>query len=417
MPDRVAWADMTDGSPSRGGNSPITVTDLQAARAEVAAAQLAVNAVNILEDRKAYEAVQTVLAERLATFDQISEAVKSNEAAAAAAAAAAETPPPVAPSFREDRPTDRLIQSAVERSSYELRAEIRLLNAKVAELTEGRSTDSPSGKNPPSAPKFNGVKGPGKLTVEAWLLQYVDWCELHNVPAAKRVSYAIQALEGDAVQNWYNLKRGLLAEDKDPHSWVIFRSGMIAGYAEVSPDIYVRTHLSKLRQGAGTVQVYYDKFTAVLSQADRFPVLGAEAVWHFKQGLSERVRTAIAGSSDDNLHAVAVQAKRVDAEFNLHTPLAGISASITAPTKSFPAVAAVAKRGAANTSTTASKRAKTGNPASDPLVAHRLSRGVCTNCGVEKLSHKGVMGTGCTSATVAATYAEQTAMGKGKAKA
>ena len=50
----------TDGSPSRGGNSPITVTDLQAACAEVAAAQLAVNAVNILEDRKAYEAVQTV---------------------------------------------------------------------------------------------------------------------------------------------------------------------------------------------------------------------------------------------------------------------------------------------------------------------------------------------------------------------
>lgn len=93
MPDRVAWADMTDGSPSRGGNSPITVTDLQAARAEVAAAQLAVNAVNILEDRKAYEAVQTVLAERLATFDQISEAVKSNEAAAAVAAVAAERPP------------------------------------------------------------------------------------------------------------------------------------------------------------------------------------------------------------------------------------------------------------------------------------------------------------------------------------
>jgi len=135
-------------------------------------------------------------------------------------------------------------------NNYELRAEIALLNAEVAELTEGRSTDSPSGKNPPSAPKFSSVKGPGKLTVEAWLLQYVDWCELHNVPAVKRVSYAIQALEGDAIQNWYNLKRGLLAEDKDPHSWGTFRSGMIAGYAEVSPDIYVRTHLSKLRQGS-----------------------------------------------------------------------------------------------------------------------------------------------------------------------
>ena len=52
----------------------------------------------------------------------------------------------------------------------------------------------------------------------------------------------------------------------------------------------------------------------MLSQADKYPVLGAEAVWHFKQGLSEKVRTAIAGCSDEDLHAVAVQAKRVDAE-------------------------------------------------------------------------------------------------------
>ena len=96
--------------------------------------------------------------------------------------------------------------------------------------------------------------------------------------AHKRVSYAVQALEGDAVQNSYNLKRVMLADGRDPHNWDTFKAGMIAGYAEVSPDIYVRTHLSKLKQGSGFVQLYYEKFTAVLSQADKYPVLGAEAV-------------------------------------------------------------------------------------------------------------------------------------------
>ena len=97
---------------------------------------------------------------------------------------------------------------------------------------------------------------------------------------------------------------------------------MIARYAEVSPDLYVRTNLSKLlKQGLGTVQVCYDMFTSVLSQADKYPVLGAEAVWHFKQGFSKKLRLAIAGSilhSDDDLHFVGMQAKQVEAELNLH---------------------------------------------------------------------------------------------------
>ena len=79
--------------PPVGGESPVIATNLLPGHSEVAAEQVAVNAVNILEDRKAYKAVQKVLSERLAVFDQINEAVKANEAAAAATTAAAETPP------------------------------------------------------------------------------------------------------------------------------------------------------------------------------------------------------------------------------------------------------------------------------------------------------------------------------------
>ena len=62
------------------------------------------------------------------------------------------------------------------------------------------------------------------------------------------------------------LKRIMLADGKDPNDWDSFHAGMIAGYAEVSPDIYVRTHLSKLKQGSGSVRTYYEEFTV-----GRFP--------------------------------------------------------------------------------------------------------------------------------------------------
>ena len=46
---------------------------------------------------------------------------------------------------------------------------------------------------------------------------------------------------------------------------------------------------------------------------------GAEAVWHFKQGLLDRIRTAIAIYGDDDLDTVVMQAKRVDAAFRLES--------------------------------------------------------------------------------------------------
>ncbi len=35
--------------------------------------------------------------------------------------------------------------------------------------------------------------------------------------------------------------------------------------------------------------------------AVRYPVTGADAVWFFKQGLNDKIRTAIAAYSDDDL--------------------------------------------------------------------------------------------------------------------
>ena len=411
-----SWADMAD-SPARDSpvvrESPIRTPEVDEARRAVDKAQAALRLIDIIADPAAHAAALTVLTDSATRFRQISETAEANRVAAADAARV--TPPPAQPEYRADRATDAVIRAAVARATYDINLQLTELKEQLAGRPlegGGRSIEGPSSKHPSSPPKFNGTKGSGRLTIEAWLLQFVDWCDLHAIPAPKRVLYAIQALEGEAVQNWYNLKRVLLADNKDPNNWDTFKSGMLAGYAEVSPDIYVRTHLSKLRQGAGSVQTYYDKFTAVLSQADKYPVLGAEAVWHFKQGLSERIRTAIAGSSDEDLHAVAVQAKRVDAELNLHT---STPAHVSAPPKASSPAPAAGKRGATAPAGVTFKKAKAG--ASDPLVAYRVSKGVCTNCGVEKAHHKGLMGTSCTAAHVAPSYAEMADMAKGKGKA
>ena len=157
------------------------------------------------------------------------------------------------------------------------------------------------------------------------------------------------------------------------------------------------------------------KFTAVLSQADKYPVLGAEAVWHFKQGLSERIRTAIAGSRDEDLHAVAVQAKRVDAELSIHvSALVGNSAPSN---KALAALAGAAgKRGAAGGSSGAAKKARVDG-ASKELISLRIQKKICTDCAVAKDDHTtGSLGQGCTADFVKATHAEVVAM-SGKAKA
>ena len=214
MPTGRSWADMAaSGSSPEGGNSPITASDVQAARAAVTEAQLAVKGINILDDLKAYEAKQTVLAERIAAFDQISAAAKANEDAAAATAtaavAAAATPSPPAPTYRDRRPTDGIIEAVVTRIGYDLRSDLTsIVREELAQLTaEGRTREGPSltGLPPPSPPKYNGSKGPGKLSVEACLMQFLDRCELHSVRVQRRVCHAVQALEGDALQIYHNL--------------------------------------------------------------------------------------------------------------------------------------------------------------------------------------------------------------------
>ena len=43
---------------------------------------------------------------------------------------------------------------------------------------------------------------------------------------------------------------------------------MISKYADVIPDLFVRSNLAVLKQGNNSVQAYHDKFRTIISQAD-----------------------------------------------------------------------------------------------------------------------------------------------------
>ena len=154
----------------------------------------------------------------------------------------------------------------------------------------------------------------------------------------------------------------------------------------------------------------------MLSSAVKHPVVGADAVWFFKQDLSERVRTAIAVYGDDSLDDVVLHAKRVDAAFSAahpHTP--AMSSSFIKGNAS----AGAAKRSGPSTVVGDTKRPKAAESATwDSDVAQlRLSKKQCTKCGSPTSGHTGPFGKHCaTSAQKPATDAERVAI-KGKARA
>ena len=165
------------------------------------------------------------------------------------------------------------------------------------------------------------------------------------------------------------------------------------------------------------MQSYYDQFRAVLSSAVQHLVVGADAVWFFKQGLSERVRTAIAVYGDDSLDNVVLHDKRVDAAFSAANP------HTTAVASSF-------IRGNANAGSTKrsghttvvgcdNKRSKASESATwDADVAKlRISKSQCSKYGAPTSGHNGPFGKHCpTSARKPPADSERAAIkGKGRA--
>ena len=278
------WHDMSDDSPPRdapapGGLGNINSPDALQARQNVLAVEAKIRLLpsilddNYIEDELAD--LQAQLREAKAHYLQVLAAARANaeaaEAAAALAAAEAQrTPPvPIMPDIDESRPTLVMLRGELQALEGRVMGAVKDVRDSVSSmrplsyastvatggLAVGADVGAPSGKhNVPSPPKFSGVRGDGKLPDDIWLMQLSDWCEYIQIALPKRVGCAVQCLEGQAVQNWYNLRRQLESDGADVSDWQIFRNAMIKQYADVSPDISVRNSLIALKQGTGTVQ-------------------------------------------------------------------------------------------------------------------------------------------------------------------
>jgi hypothetical protein len=126
------------------------------------------------------------------------------------------------------------------------------------------------------------------------------------------VGYAILALQSSAVKTRYACEQQLQLIGKDSCDWDTFGADTISKYADVGSDLFVRSNLAALKQDTGSAQTYHDKHRAIISQMNSHPLCGAEAIWFFKQGLSDCIRMAIAIHGADDLDTVVMQAKRVD---------------------------------------------------------------------------------------------------------
>ena len=379
-------------------------------------------------DEAQYKAKQKARDDAQQAYNQVQSASRANaEAARAAAAATPAAVVPPQPAFTEGRNTHELARQGDARSRYDAVQDVLemlpgLVATEVAKSfaaaarapapVASEANGTISGKHPPAPPKYSGDKGDGRVSINAWLLHFVEWCTLYSVPAHRRVAYAILALEGAAVETWYSRKQQLELEGKDPYDWDTFRSDMISKYADVSPDLFVRSKLATLKQGSGSVQAYYDKYRAIISQADSHPVRGAEAIWFFKQGLHDSIRKVIAIYGDDDLDTVVLQAKRVDAAHRLES---NTSSAAPSSSKKYTSAAGT-KRSGANTGGDP-KRPK--HNLDRDLVNYRVKvLKICSVCRVPAAQHDpNTIGRECPTTAVPATPEELAYLKKGKAKA
>ena len=225
---------------------------------------------------------------------------------------------------------------------------------------------------------------------------------MQHVSNSLRVKYAVLCLEGKAVQDWYNLKRQLLADGKDVDSWDTFCAAYKGLYAEIAPDVNVRNRLLALSQGTGSVQSYHDAFRAILSQAVDSPVTGADAVWFFKHGLSEKVRLAIAIHGDTDLDLIVHHAKAVDAamqQISAGSASAGFTGGSKGNSKNAGGSSGNPKRTLdyGNKSDGQVKRTKWEFPKEFTQTDRekRVADERCTKCNRPKAGHQGPLGANC----------------------
>ena len=178
-----------------------------------------------------------------------------------------------------------------------------------------RRAVSPDGVNLPP-PKFLGTSTKGSLKINAWLVVFENWAQLRRLSSAQTALSASCCLDGDALNVYHDLKARMEADGLDSSSWPLLKAELVKHFAEVAPERTVRSRLSKLTQ-TSTVQAYHTSFRAICAEAVKHPIDGAEALFHFLEGLKPSLKQLCSvdpttGGEWESLSKLVTYAKNIE---------------------------------------------------------------------------------------------------------
>jgi len=170
---------------------------------------------------------------------------------------------------------------------------------------------------PPAAPPVQRIKpdrpppftGRRSESLEAWIFQMQQFCELAPVPQADRINFAATFFKDQAALWWrsyYQTQNWLGA----PPTWEAFLVTLRQQFTPVNTSISAYDRLQRLSQKA-SVNAYNHEFRALMLE---LPDMDAGTrMNYYMKGLKESIRPFVAMQTPADLTAAETIAERVDA--------------------------------------------------------------------------------------------------------
>jgi hypothetical protein len=162
---------------------------------------------------------------------------------------------------------------------------------------------------PDRPPPFSGKKGE---SLEAWVFQMSQYCQLLPVPIDSRVQFAATFLREHAALWWrtYNAQFVWDGIHANPPVWREFLTALRLQFIPVNAVANAYDRLRRLSQRT-SVNTYSHEFRALMLE---IPDMDDTTRVHFYiQGLKDHVRPLVAMQQPENVAAAEAIAERVDA--------------------------------------------------------------------------------------------------------
>lgn len=159
---------------------------------------------------------------------------------------------------------------------------------------------------PDRPPPFTGKKSE---SLEAWIFQMTQFCEIAPVPALDRIQFAATFFKDQAALWWRSYYQDQDWEGAPPH-WNEFVAALKQQFIPVNTSISAYDRLQRLTQKT-SVNLYNHEFRAIM--LDLPDMDQATRMNYYLRGLKENIRPYVAMQQPENIATAEAIAERVDA--------------------------------------------------------------------------------------------------------